>query len=282
LISQLTKGASAQSYGALGFSLRWPPALLSAHLGSLSLLNPGLLLIALAEIGPIILLAPWVTTQAWKQARKGDWVFAGFGLGALVSFLLPLFTRYGMERDIVRLTAAALIIWLLLGFPLAWFAWQKAGQWLRVVFGGGYVAAILGGITILMTLLIAMPHPQRTYFIQDADAQMSQVLWDRLDLGAQVLDNVPYRSVTIFGRGAGRASLTTYTSLPEWSSLVETADPSKIAQAGYSYIYIDKNWWRNMTDIQREAFTQPCVQKVAEKKTYEDDFRWLLDVKSCQ
>jgi len=111
---------------------------------------------------------------------------------------------------------------------------------------------------------------------------MSQVLWDRLDLGAQVLDNVPYRSVTIFGRGAGRASLTTYTSLPEWSSLVETADPSKIAQAGYSYIYIDKNWWRNMTDIQREAFTQPCVQKVAEKKTYEDDFRWLLDVKSCQ
>jgi len=282
LISQLTKGASAQTYGALGFSLRWPPALLSAHLGSLSLLNPGLLVIALAEIGPIILLSPWVTIWAWKQARRGNWVVAGLGFGAIVSFLFPLVIRYEMDRDIARLTASALFTWLLLGFPLVWFYSQKAGKWMRTALGAGYVVTVTAGFAILVIELIAMSHPQLTYFVDDADALLSKKYWNRLENGAQILDNIPDRAITLFGRGGGHAYATTYEPYPAWLDLIKTADPVQAKQAGYDYIYMDREWWSTLEYPAKRALQQPCVKKMAEGITTSGEFRWLLDIRTCK
>jgi hypothetical protein len=246
------------------------------------LLNPGLLLIALAEIGPIILLAPWVTTQAWKQARRGNWVIAGLGLGAIVSFLFPLVIRYEMDRDIARLTASALFTWLMLGFPLVWFFSQRAGKRMRTALGAGYVVTVTAGFVILVIELIAMTHPQLTYFVDDADALLSKKYWNRLENGAQILDNIPNRAITLFGRGGGHAYATTYEPYPAWLDLIKTADPVHAKQAGYEYIYMDREWWGTLDYPAKQALQQPCVKKMAEGITKSGDFRWLLDIRTCK
>lgn len=52
--------------------MRWPPAIISSHLGELSLLNPAQLLVALLEVGPIFLLIPLMFAwgvKAWEAAK---------------------------------------------------------------------------------------------------------------------------------------------------------------------------------------------------------------------
>lgn len=276
-----------ESYGVSGFSFLWPPALLSAHLGALSLVRPSQVLIALAEVGPVVLLAPWVIRWSWRQARRGWWVVSALGLGAGLSFGLSLFAQYGMERDISRLTGSALFIWLLIGFPLAWLAVQKYASMqksvlaLQTLLVAGYGVVLLAGVVILSVQLIAISHPQLSYFIQENDAQFAKSDWNRLAPGAQVLDRVPYRAVTVFGRGGGNAYLTTYEPRPEWEKLVNEIDPRKAAQAGYAYIYIDRTWWNGLDPQIREAFQLSCVKKMAEQKRDNGDFRWLLDIRTC-
>ncbi len=65
-----------------GFGLRWPPAIVSAHLGTLSPFNLPQLLALLAEAGPVLLAAPLASWVAWRAARRGDWLAGGIGLAS--------------------------------------------------------------------------------------------------------------------------------------------------------------------------------------------------------
>ena len=70
--------------------LYWPPAIISAHLGMLSVTDPYQILIALIEMGPVLLLGPWVTYLAVRYIRSRKLLLAGLSLAAALSFLLPL------------------------------------------------------------------------------------------------------------------------------------------------------------------------------------------------
>ncbi len=83
LLGRLAGSAAAASANVYGFSLRWPPALLSGHLGPLSLLAPGQLAILLAEIGPVLVLGPGVTYYAVRRRRSTHWLWLGLSYGAL-------------------------------------------------------------------------------------------------------------------------------------------------------------------------------------------------------
>ena len=75
-----------------GFSLRWPPAVFSAHLGALDILSPGELFIAICELGVVILLTPWITLWAWRRFKAGDWAMGAMihrGLGRADRPALP-------------------------------------------------------------------------------------------------------------------------------------------------------------------------------------------------
>jgi len=65
------QGEATLSANAYGFTLRWPPALLSAHLGSLSIFDLGQFVALLAELGPGLLLAPLATGYAWRRFQAG-------------------------------------------------------------------------------------------------------------------------------------------------------------------------------------------------------------------
>jgi hypothetical protein len=255
---------------------------MSSHLGSLSLTQPGDLLIALAEIGLAVFLAPWVTWWAWKRFLHLDWLAASFAVAAIGGFLLPIAVVYlERDRDITRLTAAALFIWLALGFPLVWFAARSGSRWLRLGLGVAYAVTVFGGLALAVVQSNAILWPQYSYFVERPDVLMSRNYWNALDDGAQVFDPVPYRAVTLFGRAGGEAFTDLYEPLPTWANLAAEPDPARVARAGYNYVYLDNIWWQTMTRDQRKAFREPCSILIAEERGTEGQFRHLLDVRAC-
>jgi hypothetical protein len=278
---QGTTAAAQSKFTYFNFGFRWPPVLDSAHFSPLSPFNPGQLLVILAELGPALLLALPVSLYVWHHLRKRDWLTTGLGIAAVLSLLMAFFVRYGIERSSTRLPWTALWIWVLLGFPILWKVFQKAGRVLRTWIRLGYGVTVFSGIVIFAVQLTAIPAPQLTYFANSNDARISSEMWNRLPEGAQVLDRIQYRAVALFGRAA-RSYSDVYTSLPEWDALIKDPNPASIAQAGYSYIYIDAKWWWEMTQEQRDGFNQPCVKKVAEINPSDEDYRWLLAVHACK
>ncbi len=278
------KQASTGSVYLPPVALYWPPAFISAHLGFLSLTNPGQLLIGLAEVGPALLLAPFVTLRTGKYIRSRKLLLAGFTLMAAIGFCLPLFLRFvDRERELARVTSTSLSIWMLLGYPYIWqFLQRKKGR-LKYVAAAGLAMVILGGVALFTPQMVAIAQPKMSYFIQEPDARMSKLYWNKLDPDAQILDLAyVYRPSVLFGRSAGRAYQTIYIPLPEFRNLVANPDALKIAQYGYRYVYFDRETWQSLSPEQRLTFQQKCVKQVAEQKTAMGDFRRLLDVQKCQ
>jgi hypothetical protein len=281
ILASLQGAASSGSNNFYGFSLRWPPAAPDAHLAPLSIFNPSQLIVLLAELGPALLLSPFVTVYFWRSVRAKDWMKAGLSLGAAVSFVFSILFQYGSDRSTTRLTQTSLWIWLVLGFPLLWFGFRKAGSFIRFLIGTGYGLTVFAGIVLFAIQVLAIGTPQLSYFITPADAATTRLYWDRLPKSAQVLDSNPERSVTIFGR-ASRARPWFYVPYPDWQALIANPDPSTVARAGYSYIYIVPGWMKTLTEQQQSAFKQPCVSLVYDNHHKGDENRLLYDVSKCK
>ena len=283
LVGVLAANTEVTGSGFIGFALRMPPALVSAHLGELSLLDPLQLLVGLAEIGIVIFIAPWVTWWSLTQIRRGNWMIAALGAAALMGFLLPMVLEYtGRDRDITHMSGAAVFLWLILGFPLAWFAVRRGRLWVRILLGISYFILVFDGLVLFAFQILAIQRPQLTTFVLEPDVQLSRTFWNRLDEGAQVLDNLPHRAITLFGRGGGQAYRDFFMPLEAWEDLIANPDPAQIARSGYSYVYFDSEWWTKLTREQRQLYKQPCVRPV-EVFVYEGiDTRRLLDVSQCK
>lgn len=264
--------------------LYWPPAFISAHLGFLSLANPRQTLIALAEMGPILLLAPFITWKTGEFIRSRKLLMAGLSIMAVVIFLVPLFIRFvDRERDLARMASTSLSIWMVLSYPYIWQMLQRTKGSLKYLLGAGLVIAVLGGIALFPPQLVAIAQPQMSYFIQEPDALMSKAYWNKFDSDAQILDLAYiYRPSVLFGRSAGHAYQSVYIPLPEFRTLITNPDAVEIAQYGYSFVYFDRETWQKLTPEQKQTFQQKCVKLVAEQKTAMGDFRRLLDIHKCQ
>jgi len=281
LAMQGVESGTGGSYDYFSFAFRWPPALDTAHFGELSLLNPAQLVVLLAELGLALFLAPFVTLYAWRQIPRRKWIAAGLGIAAAISFLMAVFLRYGVERSSTRLPSFALWIWILLGWPILWKMFQKGTRLQRYLLGLGYGITIFSGAVLLTVSITSLPAPQLTYFVNSNDARLSDTYWDRLPENAQIFDRIPERAVALFGRPS-KANLDFYHPLPEWVVLMDDPDPVRMAEAGYSFVYIDDVWWWEMEQEQREAFNHACVSLYAEMETDDGDFRWLVDVRDCR
>jgi hypothetical protein len=276
-------GPPGGGIGLPQIAVRWPPAFFSPHLGVLSLTDLDHWAIALAEIGLLLFLAPWVLRATPGYLRSGKLLMAGLSIMAVISFLLPILLRFAeRDRDIARLTSAALMIWMILGIPYAWFAYQRGGKLKKTAIGIGYVLVILGGVALLPSQFIAIPQTRLSYFVDDPDALMSKAYWNNLEEGAWIMDlSYPFRPPTLFGRGTGPAYQNAYRLLPEFEDLISNPDPISLARAGYAYMYVDRKTWQELSERQRAAFEKACVRIVAEQKTVKD-FRRLFDIQDCQ
>ena len=266
-----------------GFKLRWPPAIVSAHLGLLSPLDLRQLITLLLEAGPALLVAPLATRFAWRAARRGDWLTGGIGLAALLMVVFTLFVEYGVDRSSTRFAGSSLWMWLALAFPLLWRAYQRAGSAGRAWLGGLYGITLWAGLVLFAIQLTAAVQPQPAYYMDSLDLAMSRKYWNRLEAGAQVLDDYPERAVTVFGR-IDRANSDIYVLLPEFKALMENPTPQKAAAAGYSYVYLNQLWWNKlMSPAVRQSYAQACVRVVDEMQDADGGrFRRLVDVRGCR
>ena len=263
-----------------GFSFRWPPAVPTGHFGPLSLFDPGQIAILLAEAGPALFLLPVVVAFTLRKLPGRVTLVLGLALGSFVTFVLPIFFRYGLDFDITRLVAAALWLWYALSFPVIWRWLKNARQPFRYLAGAGYAVAIYAGVVMFAVQLIAIPKPQTTYYLDFTETYFSRTYWNRLEPNAMILDNFPERAVLLFGR-ASTAGLDVYNRSPEWKALIADPDPVKVARAGYTYIYMNEKWFADLNKKQRDAFQQPCVSQIDRLNIEDRAYRQLWSVKAC-
>ena len=264
-----------------GFSLRWPPAVPSGHFGPLSLFDPGQILIMLAEAGPALILLPLAVVYWLKKLRTANRLPQALAAGSIISLLFPVFFRYGLDFDITRLVGASLWLSFVLAFPILWLWLARARQGYRLLAGAGYAVAIFAGLVMLSVELIAIPVTQTTYYLKFTESDFSQPYWNKLEKKAQILDSIPERSVLLFGR-ASFAAMDVYKRSPIWEALVASPDPTRVAMAGYSYVYMDEIWWQKLTPQDQAAYDQPCVKLVAEMKLAGSQDRRLFNVQACR
>jgi hypothetical protein len=276
------RGQAADASNVYGFALRWPPAIATAHLGSLSPFNPPQLVALLAEMGPVLLAAPLASYYAWRSARRGDWMAGALGLAALLMIVFTLFVAYGVDRSSTRFAGTSLWLWLVLAFPLLWRVYQRRKSLMRGLLGSLLGITLLGGILLFAIQLTSNTLPIPAYFVDTLDLAISRKYWNQLPPNAQVLDSKPERSVAVFGRFS-KARSSIYVFLPEWDKLMSDPTVQKVAAYGYSYVYVDQTWWDNLTPLQRQTYAQPCVKQVDEvKDKIGKNFRRLFDIRSCK
>jgi hypothetical protein len=278
--------ASSDTYFQVGFSLV-PPAVISSHLGKLSLSNPLQLLVALVEIGPLIFVLPLVLIWGYKALREEKWIEAALVASAIPS-LLSIFVEYSGNAGITattRLLSNMFFACRTLAVPLVWLWLQNKAEWVRGVTYTLGTIALLGGMLLFAIELIAIPRPVYGEFISDMDARFYEQYWDRLSPpDAWILDPSSSRAPTLFGRQS--YSLIHWgVHQPEYLDLLGNPDPYRLNAAGYSYVYADKEYWK----LYAAQLEQPCVNILKTVKgaklshgEFIPDFRRLADISECK
>ncbi len=293
LLTEIVRSRLFPAGGQVGYfdtslSLVWPPAIVSAHLGSLSLVNPAQLIAGLLEIGPVVLVSPLAFVWAKKSYRGGNWyetALIASSAGALVALVVqfkgPLFTATP------RLMSGWFFACILYAVPLAWIWARKRGGQVHSALALGGLATCFAGLMLFGIQLLAIQRPVLATFITPLDAKMSQDYWNRLRPGALIFDPEQFRAPTLFGRFTV-SSPTWYTTDPNWQVLKAAPSPQALRAAGFDYVYLNRDYWDALPPATQASFAAPCVKQIAEVvgihslQDYTKDFRRLLDIRTCQ
>ncbi len=272
------------AYHTFSFSFFFPPKVLSSHLGYLALNDPAQILLALLEIGPILLVLPLVAVWMVKAFRYQRWYEVMLALVAVASLGLWVIELSGAAGLTALTRVQSLPIGVLSTFavPAVWLWARQRSDGIKAGVAGFFFINMFGGFLLLGISLIAAPNPVTTEFTSTMDVKMIELYWDQLEEDAWVFDHDPYRSPIVFGR-ANNSSYDVFKRKPEWVSLTENPDPYALNAAGYSYLYLDKAYWDQLNEDQQAALQDPCVLLVHEEKHKRlDDYRKLLDVRQCR
>jgi hypothetical protein len=279
--------ASSEQASLGGFSVRWPPAIYSKHLGSLEIFSLRELFVAILELGPVVLFIPWITWWAWKRYRQGEWMLGTAVSSAWLGFLFPIFFSYEYDRDIVRFTEHALWIWSLILVVMIFDPISTQKKVFKFLAIGGIALMIFGGVEVAGSELSAASQSMLSEKeIIDLDSAIVKEVWDRLPPGSEVFDPFPWRATMISGRLTrvvqGNMSYN-YGRSQEWESLRANPSVERFLANGFRYVYIDENWWNSLSEAARASLSAPCVQVVTEHVDSErGKLRRLVNLDQCE
>jgi len=240
------------------------------------------LVVGIFELGPAvlagILILFWI--RRWLERRRI--AEASLALGSYAGFIIPMFLRYDVDRDITRMSAFALIGWIVLSVPiLATLVRRYRSDWVRGAVGIWIGVSILGGLVVTGSLITAIPRATFSYQIADLDVHMTRRVWDQLPEDALVISAHEWRTVPVTGR-LTRTSSDNTTSLDTWLEYVESPSLEVLVNAGFDYIYVDELWWQDMSTEVKHSFSRECVRLIEEvEDTSETHFRRLYDISRC-
>lgn len=274
---------STSQYYSIDFPIRWPPTIISAHLGALSLTNWAQLIVAFFEVGPILLIFPLLIVWGVKAFRAKRSIYSILTIGVGLS-LLMVFVEYQGSAGISaskRLLLFGTDLLILFAVPLMWLWTGKKRLQFKILVGGVAILTVVGGLVYFLISSIAIQRPVLSYFIKLMDASVQNIYWDQLDQDAMVFDLNPSRSATIFARPI-KSSLTWYEDLPEYIHLQKNPDPYLLNEAGFTHFYLSREDFRHLSQRARHLLKDDCVTIIYENEDWQGDFRWLLDVSACQ
>ncbi len=270
------------------FSLRWPPAVLSAHMGALSLFSPENWLVIVAEAGVGVVFIPWAVQWVVQRARSGKStpVLEIYAWGAAWGILVPIFVRYSTDRDIARLTGFGLFF-LLVVLAVAFWDWAATRPRLAQGVGVALVLMMVPGVVLGSMQLSAIQHPRFGELITREDVEVSRQIWNRLPQDALIFDPRGWPAVAVTGRMTRYGIWRGFESA-QHRELVENPTLEGFLQAGFAYVYVPSEWWYTLTPQQQADLAQPCVHVVAESEAAQPDannhthFRRVLDISACR
>jgi len=284
-LTEIARGAlgwgAGNGAGLGGFSLRWPPAIISAHLGELHPGRPYELMVALAEAGPVLIAIP-LSLILLRRSGWRRYELATLTVSAPLAALIPCVVAYAVDRDITRFTTYAFVAWFVLAVPVVWILARRL-RCLAILPVGilGGAASILGGVVIFGALLSAVGTSVFSEAIAPVDAAMTREVWGKLDPQAMVLDSHPYRAVIVTGLRTQSTTID-FEPYPVWSTLVAQPDPAAIVAAGFRYAYVDSLWWRAMSGEEQASFGAGCGVAVASSHDEgQNGDRRLFDLQAC-
>lgn len=280
LIRGWVEGART-SYQTIGFAMTWTPVIVSSHLGVLLLLDPAQLLIALMEIGPILLVLPLVCIWGGKAFRAGRWYEAAAVISGVITLgmVLVQFTGSTGVRNTSRLYGF-IGVCALFAVPVTWRWAVHRSAVLKAVVSAIGLVIITGGLVLFAVELVAVQKPILSTFITDLDARMYKNYWNRLEPAALVFDPDPFRAPTVLGRPTN-SSVTWFQKKREWEVLADAPDPVDLRAAGYRYVYLDNKYWDQLPERYQARLNDPCVQVIQVYEDWKHDWRSLLDIGGC-
>jgi hypothetical protein len=278
---KFTTGVAAPSYQTVGFQLA-APAVVSSHLGVLWLHDPAQALVALFELGPLLLVLPLLAAFGLRAFRLNRWYEAAQAAAAVFS-LVMLFVQFTGSTGVRNTPRLYVFMPLCLVFavPLVWWWLERRSQAMRAALVGLGLTAVFGGLVMFGVELLAAQRPVYSYFLTPLDAQIGDAHWNRLPPGALVFDPEPSRATTIFGRFTD-AAYTWFSFKPEWNQLHDEPDPRALQAAGFDYLYFDQAYWDEIGPLWQQRLQDPCVRLVDQAENSVGEFRRLYDLSACR
>jgi hypothetical protein len=87
--------------------------------------------------------------------------------------------------------------------------------------------------------------------------------------------------VVVTGR-LTRTALNSSTQLESWHELLDDPRVGRLVAAGFDYAYVDRSWWKQMSEAERRSFQDSCVKEVAAvQDNGANGDRWLYDLRAC-
>lgn len=273
-------GIAPASYQTIGFTAA-APAVVSSHLGPLSLLDPVQVLVALFELGPVLLILPLLAAFGWKAYRLGRWVEAAFAASALFALLLVFvqFTGSTGVRNTPRLYFF-MPLCAVFAVPLAWMWVSRCSNRAKIFAAILFLVWVTGGAVIAGAALPAAQRPVYSANLTVLDAQMASAYWNRLASGALVFDSAPSRATALLGRPTN-SHYTWYAAKPEWQALSRTPEPQRLSAAGFRYIYFDETDWDRLGPDLQDTYTSGCPRLLNEFEDGAGASRRLYDLTGC-
>lgn len=305
--------AATDSYFTVGFSLNPRPTVISGHLGLLDLTNPSQLLVALFEIGPILLALPITAIWGWKALKAHRWWDAALVFGGVMG-IASLFLQYEGSAGVTatsRLFGDLLTPLTLFAVPLLWtwasnldrrltstvtfmlpltskinLAVLKKASLAKLTLLTLGLISIFGGLMLFGIELTAAQKPVLPLAMQSMDVQIYNDYWDKLPSDALIFDTLPARAVTIFGRFTD-SNETWYVPKQSWIALAQNPLPRDLRAAGFDYFYYSLINWESFSPQVQSALEDSCVKLVVQTDGIRSDTlrpSWvrLVDLRGCE